>query len=129
MLTCNFLAAQNVVHYSFDSQNTSKHFDFSTKKEKHHESDLEVGLHYGPAWTSGEARDFAHNGSSFSVNLGANNGVFYFGTEFSVTHWKDHNEMPEAKDLNFNELTFYGWCIPGFFGRGQSAALFNVSST
>ena len=119
LLACNFLSAQNVYH-SYDRPIKKDNLDFSPKKEKHRKSDLEVGFHYGPAWTSGETKDFANNGSSFSMNLGANNGVFYFGTELNVTHWKDYNNKQEAKDLNFNETNFL-WLVHTriFLGEGK----------
>ncbi|MDQ2178863.1 hypothetical protein [Marinifilum sp. D714] len=119
LLTSNFLMAQHVYH-SHDRPKTSDNLEFSDKKEKHRTSDLEVGFHYGPAWTSGETKNFASKGSSFSMNLGANNGLFYFGTELSVTHWKDHNSTQESKDLNFNETNFL-WLIHTriFLGEGK----------
>jgi hypothetical protein len=119
LLTCNLLVAQNVYH-SYDNSKSNYHLDLSPKKDKHRESDLEVGFHYGPAWTTGETKDFATKGNSFSMNLGANNGLFYFGTELSVTHWKDHNNKKEAKELKFNETNFL-WLVQTkiFLGEGK----------
>jgi hypothetical protein len=83
-------------------------------------SKFEIGFHYGPAWTSGQTKDFATKGNTFSMDLGSNNGLIYFGTEISITHWKDYNKLPEAKDLNFNETNFL-WLVQTklFMGEGK----------
>ncbi|WP_321298848.1 hypothetical protein [Marinifilum fragile] len=119
LLTSNFLMAQHVYH-SYDRPKTSKHLTDQSGKVESKGDNFELGFHYGPAWTSGDTKDFARRGSTFSMNLGANNGRVYFGTEFSITSWKDYQEIPEAKELNFNETNFL-WLVQTklFLGEGN----------
>lgn len=119
LLTCNFLMAQNVYH-TYDRPKTTDNLDLKKERVEAKDDNFEVGFHYGPAWTSGHAKDFAKKGNTFSLNMGANNGRVYFGTELSITHWKDYNESPEAKDLNFNDTNFL-WLVQTklFMGEGK----------
>jgi hypothetical protein len=119
ILTCNWLNAQNVYH-SYDRPKESDKIDLKTTREVSKSDNFEVGFHYGPAWTSGHTKDFAKKGNSFSMHLGANNGNVYFGTELSITSWKNYQDVPEAKELNFNETNFL-WLVQTklFLGEGD----------
>jgi hypothetical protein len=83
-------------------------------------SKFEVGFHFGPAWTSGDATEFAKSGNAFSIDLGANSGNFYIGTELTITSWKDFVDSQEAEEVNFEETTFL-WLANAklFMGEGN----------
>ena len=68
--------------------------------------EFEIGFHYGPAWTLGDSKEFAKSGGSFSLDLGVTFNNFYFGTEFTVTYWRDYYDISDAEELNFEETNF-----------------------
>ncbi|MBN2596161.1 MAG: hypothetical protein JXR82_05175 [Marinifilaceae bacterium] len=85
-----------------------------------HISKFEAGFHYGPAWTSGDVKEFAKLGSAFSLDLGVNSGNFYFGTEFTLTSWRDYYDTGYADEINFKETNFL-WLVNAklFLGEGK----------
>ncbi|MDM8160174.1 hypothetical protein QUH73_10150 [Labilibaculum sp. K2S] len=85
-----------------------------------HISKFEVGFHYGPAWTSGDVKEFAKSGGAFSLDLGVNTGHFYLGTEFTITSWRDYYDIGYADDINFKETNFL-WLVNAklFLGEGK----------
>jgi hypothetical protein len=93
------------------------------------ESKFEVGFHYGLAWTSGDVREYAKYGSAFSLDLGANSGNFYFGTEFTLTSWQDYNDTGYADEINFEETNFL-WLIHAkvFLGDGKVKPYFGLGT-
>jgi len=81
---------------------------------------FELGLHYGSAWMTGDSQDIAKSGNSFSLDLGVNSNNFYFGTEFTLTSWRDFKDSNESNDLNLDDVNFL-WLMHAkiFMGDGQ----------
>lgn len=94
-----------------------------------HQSGFEIGFHYGPAWTSGNVREFAKSGGAFSLDLGVNSGTFYFGTEFTITSWRDYYDSSEASELNFEDTNFL-WLVHAkvFLGEGKVRPYFGLGT-
>jgi hypothetical protein len=114
-----------LILFSFLLSAQNQKYSVNEEAEYHEEqvergSKFEVGFHFGPAWASGDAKDFAKSGNAFSLDLGANSGNFYIGTELTITSWKDFVDSQEAEDANFEETTFL-WLANArlFMGEGN----------
>lgn len=111
-LATNFFLCSNVSMAQYTYQ--------KKEPEESKVSEFEVGFHFGPAWTSGDVKEYAQKGNSFSFDLGVNSGVFYLGTEFTITSWNDFKDSADAEDLNFQETNFL-WLANAklFLGEGK----------
>lgn len=117
IVTILFLA-MNLLLYSVVSMAQYSYQEKVPKVSKG--SEFEVGFHYGPAWTSGDVKEYAQKGNSFSLDLGVNSGVFYVGTEFTLTSWNDFKDAADAEELNFEETNLL-WLVHAklFMGEGK----------
>ena len=90
---------------------------------------FEIGLHYGPAWTTGDAKSFAKSGDAFSLDLGVHSNNFYFGSEFTLTSWRDFKDTNEASDMNFDDVNFL-WLMHAkiFMGDGKVKPYFGLGT-
>ncbi len=108
------LANQSFAQYTYEKPVEKYSSDID------HISKFEVGFHYGPAWTSGDVKEFSKSGSAFSLNLGSYDGMVYWGTEFTVTFWRDYYDIGYADEINFKETNFL-WLMNAklFLGEGK----------
>ncbi|MDE5417347.1 hypothetical protein L3049_04935 [Labilibaculum sp. DW002] len=90
---------------------------------------FELGFHYGPAWTTGDSKYFAKSGNSFSLDLGVHSNNFYFGSEFTLTSWRDFKDSNEASEMNFDDVNFL-WLMHAkiFMGDGKVKPYFGLGT-
>ena len=79
------------------------------RKEKidiDHIAEFEVGFHAGKNWTVGNTREIADFGQVYSLNIGSNNGIFYWGTEFNLKFWDEILDSKKAGRKDFSKKQF-----------------------
>ncbi len=111
-----FVSNANLLQAQYSYQKPVQHEKVNLdRKDK-----FDIGFHYGAAWTTGSTKDFAKSGNAFSLDLGVNANNLYFGTEFTLTTWRDFKDSDQADDLNFEDVNFL-WLMHAkiFLGDGK----------
>ncbi|WP_282014593.1 hypothetical protein [Marinifilum flexuosum] len=93
------------------SQSQEKYYQYSKSTSKNKVdldliTEFEIGFHAGPNWTIGNTRKIASFGQVYSLNMGWNDGKFYFGTEFNLRFWDEILNDSKANRVDFNNQQF-----------------------
>ncbi|PKQ63024.1 hypothetical protein BZG02_09635 [Labilibaculum filiforme] len=123
-----------VISFSFFANYSVAQYTYAKPVEKNEinidrKDSFEIGFNFGTAWTLGKAKYFAKSGTAFSLDLGVNSNNLYFGTEFTVTSWRDYLDNGDAGDLNFEKTNFL-WLIHAkiFLGDGKVKPYFGAGT-